>query len=118
MARSGLLEGPLSKFGTPPTYGKLRNGFRTADEYMIKDALKAQAESAAHRLLGLSDDDGDLFSGLMERFLTKDEVSPLVKNDVLKQIAPPTIDRASQVRKDYEIEFENSPRSGLKNNRE
>ncbi|CAH7669241.1 hypothetical protein PPACK8108_LOCUS3827 [Phakopsora pachyrhizi] len=81
----------------------------TADEYMIKDALKAQAESAAHRLLELSEDDGNLFSGLMERFLTKDEVYPLVKNDVLKQIAPPTIDRASQVRKDYAIEFKNSP---------
>ncbi|KAI8458018.1 hypothetical protein BY996DRAFT_6528941 [Phakopsora pachyrhizi] len=97
MARSGLLEGPLSNIGTPPTYGKQRNGSRTADEYMIEDALKAQAEFAAHRLLELSEDDGDPFAGLIKRFSTKDEVSPLVENDVLKQIAPPTIDRASQV---------------------
>ncbi|KAI8458204.1 hypothetical protein BY996DRAFT_6411073 [Phakopsora pachyrhizi] len=44
MARSGLSEGPLSNIGTPTTYGKQRNGSRMADEYMIKDALKAQAE--------------------------------------------------------------------------
>ncbi|CAH7687397.1 hypothetical protein PPACK8108_LOCUS22182 [Phakopsora pachyrhizi] len=29
----------------------------TADEYMIEDALKAQAEFAAHRFLELSEDD-------------------------------------------------------------
>ncbi|KAI8456598.1 hypothetical protein BY996DRAFT_6471600 [Phakopsora pachyrhizi] len=46
MARSGLSEGPLSNIGTPTTYGKQRNGSRTADEYMIKDALKAQAEAS------------------------------------------------------------------------
>ncbi|CAH7677002.1 hypothetical protein PPACK8108_LOCUS12115 [Phakopsora pachyrhizi] len=44
--RRGLSEGPLSNIGTPTTYGKQRNGSRMADEYMIKDALKAQAEAS------------------------------------------------------------------------
>ncbi|KAI8444993.1 clasp N terminal-domain-containing protein, partial [Phakopsora pachyrhizi] len=104
MARSGLSEGPLTDIGTPSTHGKQRNGSKTNDEYMIEDALKAQAEqaeSAAHRLLELSEDDNEVF--------------PLVEKDVLKQVVPPTLDRASKVMKDYAIEFENSPRSGLKN---
>ncbi|CAH7683806.1 clasp N terminal-domain-containing protein [Phakopsora pachyrhizi] len=118
MARSGLSEGPLTDIGTPSTHGKQRNGSKTNDEYMIEDALKAQAEqaeSAAHRLLELSEDDSDPFASLIERFPTKDEVFPLVEKDVLKQVVPPTLDRASKVMKDYAIEFENSPRSGLKN---